>query len=151
MWGQVKGHVLMFNKNNIMKNVWNILTHPFIISLLFCVLIISGQSRAWLYIFLLFLGLPYLTFHSIIGLIGLLLVLLTMVITDRSFKYIVGFLGAISMAISIISFFIQSGGSYNYNTFRELVPLCLLIVYGVLLSSFIVMNLSRIYNERKPT
>lgn len=123
-----------------MKSVMQVFIHPVTISLLYCFLIISGESSAVFYFFALLLGFAHGVFHSIIGVIGIIL-LLTSLVSRSNYKHLLDVIGALFMLISLIRFFTQPGADYNYNTFRESVPLILMIVFFSLLLSNLLYHL----------
>ncbi len=129
-----------------MKTVMQIFIHPVTISLLFCFLIISGESSAVFYFFALLLGFVHGVFHSIIGLVGIILLLSSMV-SKSNYKHLLDIIGAMCMLISLIRFFTQPGADYNYNTFRESVPLILMIVFLSLLLLNLLYHLLQFRNR----
>ena len=119
-----------------MKFLMQIFIHPVTISLLFCFLIISGESSAVFYFFALLLGFVHGVFHCIIGVAGIVF-LLASIVSKSNYKHLLDIIGALCMLISLIRFFTQPGADYNYNTFRESVPLILMIVF----LSLLILNL----------
>jgi len=124
-----------------MKKITSITLHPIVLLILFCGLIISGESNASFYISILMLGLPYGVMHAIIGVVGIVLLVLAIVLPKRSISSIVSLSGALCMIVSLFRFFTQPGGSYNYNTFRESVPLILILLFFLLIALFIIKHL----------
>ena len=124
-----------------MKKITSVILHPLLIALLFCGLIISGESNASFYISILMLGLPYGIMHAIIGFVGIALLVLAIALPKKNVSSIVSLLGALCLIISLFRFFSQPGGSYNYNTFREFVPLILILFFTLLITLFIIKHL----------
>src|SRR5690349_18902986 len=124
-----------------MKKITSILLHPLFIALLFCVLIISGESNAAFYLSIILLGLPYGAIHAIVGVVGIALMVIAMALPKKYIAGIVSLLGALCLFFSLFRFFTQPGGSYNYNTFREAVPFILIILFCVLNTLFIIKHL----------
>ena len=133
-----------------MKTALKILVHPLTICLLFCFLIISGEESAFFYIILLLLGLPHGVLHSILGILGILLLLSSAFLKERSVMSILRLAGALCFILSLIRFFTQPGASYNYNTLRESVPLFLLVIFSLLLLLFIIHQLRILILRGKP-
>lgn len=133
-----------------MKRIASIFLHPLFIALLFCGLIISGESSGAFYIWLLALGLPYGVPHAIIGIVGIALLVITAVIPRRKISSAIALAGCLCLMISLLRFFTQPGGSYNYNTFREAVPLALLLVFTLLVVLFIIKHLQILLNSSSP-
>lgn len=133
-----------------MKSALKILIHPVTICLLFCFLIISGEESAFFYIFVLLLGLPHGVLHSILGITGMLLLLSSGFMKERSALYILRLAGALCLILSLVRFFTQPGASYNYNTLRESVPLILLLIFAFLLLLFMINQVYLLISKRKP-
>jgi hypothetical protein len=124
-----------------MNRILLIVLHPLFIVLLFCGLIIYGEEMASFYISILMLGLPYGIMHAIVGVVGIALLVIGMILPKKTIPSIVNLLGALCLIISLYRFFTQPGASYNYNTFRALVPLILIIVFAFLITLFIIKQL----------
>jgi hypothetical protein len=97
-----------------MKTVKKILTHPLLIILVFCGIIISGEQMGGFYLL-----------------------------------YIL--LGAGCMIASLVYFFLQPNGRYNYNTFYEALPLITLVIFSVLIIVFILSNSTRLFHKTGKT
>jgi hypothetical protein len=124
-----------------MKQGINIITHPLFIIVFFCGLIISGEQMGGFYLLYILLGLPHLALHSVLGIAGIILLLAAYFNGPR--QLCVSRLVAIScMAASLVCFFMQANGSYNYNTFHETLPLALLIIFCAIAIIFITINIS---------
>ena len=117
-----------------------VLTHPFFVVLCFCCVIISGEQMGGIYLFYILLGLPHLVLHSVFGVLGIALLLITYRhhLTRTFFLRVAG---AVFMITSLLYFFLQQNGSYNYNTFHELLPVSTLIIFTVVVTIFIFKNL----------
>lgn len=123
-----------------MKKTINVISHPLLIILFFCFLIISGEESAAFYITILMRGLPYHVLQSYLGFSGIILMITGWLLQKKKGSYIVNVVGAFALLASLVIFFLQPGGSYNYNTFRELVPLLLLSLFLLLIALFISRN-----------
>jgi len=130
----------------MMSYLKKILTHPLVIILIFCGIIISGEQAGGFYLFYILLGLPHLVAHAVLGMLGIVCLLFSYynktIIT--SFLCV---LGALFMIASLLFFFLQAGGSYNYSTFHEGLPLSVLILFIVLIVLFMLNNISRLINN----
>jgi hypothetical protein len=133
-----------------MKTALKILIHPITICLLFCFLIISGESTGFFYIFLLLLGLPHGVLHSMLGIAGIGLLLSSIAMKESNRLYIIRLAGALCLILSLVRFFTQPGASYNYNTLRASVPLSLLIIFSLLLLLFMLNQVYMLVSKRKP-
>lgn len=122
-----------------------VLTHPFFVVLCFCCVIISGEQMGGIYLFYILLGLPHLVLHSVFGVLGIALLLIAYRHhLKRTFFLRVA--GAVFMIASLLYFFLQQNGSYNYNTFHELLPVSTLIIFTVVVTIFIFKNLFVTFN-----
>lgn len=122
-----------------MKRLKIIITHPLLIILLFCGIIISGEEMGGFYLLYILLGLPHFAIHSILGMLGILCLMLSYYI-KKSKGYLFNIFGAGCMIGSLIYFFIQPNASYNYGTFHETLPIITLCVFGMLIVFFIISN-----------
>lgn len=132
-----------------MQLIKRILTHPGIVCILFCFIIISGESTGYFYLTLLMLGLSHGLLHSILGIGGLLLIAFGSLKKNSASNVVIRLLGSVCLLLSLIRFFTQPGGSYNYNTFREGVPLILLIVFCIVLVVFIFNQCHLLLHKRE--
>lgn len=131
-----------------MKAITRVLFHPITICFLFCFLLISGELNAAFYIFILLLGLPHGVLHSLLGIIGIILMMSSLFIQRKQQVYSLRIFGAVCFLLSLIRFFTQPGGSYNYPTFHQSVPLIILSVFLVLLMLSIISYSRRLMNLR---
>lgn len=130
-----------------------VLTHPFFVVLCFCCVIISGEQMGGIYLFYILLGLPHLVLHSVFGVLGIALLLIAYRhhLKRTFFLRVAGAVfmrvaGAVFMIASLLYFFLQQNGSYNYNTFHELLPVSTLIIFTVVVTIFIFKNLFVTFN-----
>ncbi|MFT4155135.1 hypothetical protein [Parafilimonas sp.] len=122
-----------------MKRLKLIITHPLLIILLFCGIIISGEEMGGFYLLYILLGLPHFVIHSILGISGIFCLMLAYYI-KKSKGYLFNIFGASCMCGSLIYFFIQPNASYNYGTFHETLPMITLCAFGALVTYFIISN-----------
>jgi len=93
------------------------------------------------YLLYILLGLPHFVLHAILGILGIICLLFTYYNKKTGMLFLRA-LGAFFMIASLLYFFLQENGSYNYNTFHEMLPLSTLIVFGILIIVFIIINIS---------
>ena len=132
-----------------MKTVKKILTHPLLIILIFCGIIISGEQMGGFYLLYILLGLPHFVVHSVLGIVGIICLLLTYY--AKQTRGLLSVIGAVCMIASLLYFFLQPNGRYNYNTFSEPLPLLTLIVFGALIVFFLVSNSTRLIHKVNKT
>ena len=128
-----------------------ILLHPVTLCLLFCFLIISGESTAYFYIVLLLMGLTAGALHSFLGVAGIAFLLSTIRLEKKKLVYWCRLFGALCLGLSLLRFFTQPRGSYNFNTFRESVPLVLIIIFALLLIFFLINLLMFLISKKEST
>jgi hypothetical protein len=131
-----------------MAHLIKIITHPLVIILLFCGIIISGEETGGFYIFYILLGLPHLVLHSVLGILGIISLLFTHYNKKIKLSFL-RVLGACCMISSLLYFFLQPNGSYNYDTFHQILPLSILIVFGILIAVFIFFNTYTLLNNKE--
>ena len=131
-----------------MAHLIKIITHPLVIILLFCGIIISGEETGGFYIFYILLGLPHFVLHSVLGILGIISLLFTHYNKKIKLSF-VRVLGACCMISSLLYFFLQPNGSYNYDTFHQILPLSILIVFGILIAVFIFFNTYTLLNNKE--
>lgn len=121
-----------------MIRLQQILSHTITVAILFCLIIISGQSTGFFYLTLLMLGLTHVLLHSVLGIGGLILLLLSGGKKASPVKAYIGLSGAVCLVLSLVRFFTQPGGGYNYPTFHQFVPLLTLTLFFVSLIFFVL-------------
>ncbi len=132
-----------------MKKMVRILTHPILLILSFCFLIISGEAMGGFFLIYLLFGLPHGGLHSILGFAGIALLIIALYSSKHNHKSeVLQITGALCFAGSLICFFTQPGASYNYDTFYQTVPLSTIILFTVLLLFFVAVNIHRIIKLR---
>jgi hypothetical protein len=137
--------VIEYNMNRIKK----VISHPLLIVFLFSLIAISGEQMGGLYLFYLLLGLPHLIIHSVLGLVGICFLLFSSYNTGKTSASIFNLLGACCMIGSLLFFFLQPEGSYNYNTFYEIFTLTTLILFGAFIAIFIIQNLISLFHIKQ--
>ena len=124
---------------HIVKQLMKIITQPVFITLLFCMLIISGEQTGGFYLFYILLGLPHFVLHSVFACAGITCLLVSYNKKDK-ITTLLRVSGALLMIASLLYFFLQPNGGYNNNTFHEILPLSMLILFSILISVFIGKN-----------
>lgn len=138
------GHVINFFVVNKIKKV---ITNPLVIIFFFCFIIISGEEMGGFYMFYIFLGLPHFVLHSLFGLTGVVCLLFTFY--SRATRIFLNLIGAFCMVISLISFFLQPNGKYNYQTFYSGLPLTTIAVFACVIILFIYFNVTALLGKNK--
>ena len=124
-----------------MVRLKHIFSHSITVAVLFCVIIISGQSTGFFYLTLLMLGLTHALLHSVLGIAGLILVFLSGGNKQTPVKAYIGLSGVVCMILSLVRFFTQPEGSYNYPTFHQFLPLLMLSLFFVAFLLFVLKQL----------
>ena len=124
-----------------MQTIKGLFMHPITVCILFCSLVISGESNGGFYIFILLLGLPHGVLHSLLGMTGILLLISSFYPKRLNLVATLRLISSICFVSSLVRFFTQPGGSYDYPTFHQFVPLTILIVFVVSLISFVFKQL----------
>ena len=131
-----------------MKKI-KILTHPYTVILSLFIILINGEGFGGFFILYLLFGLPYAVIHSLLALLGVVL-LLTNYSKYRGKKedlpnYAIEIIGVVLLILSIFIFFYRDKQHYNYGTFVQLVPVITLILFAIIALSSIVVNVISIY------
>ena len=134
-----------------MLQLKRILEYPITVCFLFCFIIISGESTGYFYLTLLMLGLSHLLLHSVLGIGGLLFILFSIYKKNNRYVSIFGLLGGACLLLSLVIFFLQPGGSYNYPTFRQFVPLTVLILFTLSFLFFILKHFQYLSLKSHPS
>ncbi len=140
---EATGHVINNFKCDEMEKIMKLLVHPYVVMILFCALLISGEQMGGFYLFYIMLGLPHLVLHALLGLAGILALLIAGALPRTRTSNILNIAGICCMAASLIRFFTQPGASYNYQTFHLVLPMILLAVFAVLAALVLLFNLQQ--------
>lgn len=118
----------------------------------FLLIIVSGESFANIYLFYIVLALPHTGIHSILGVLGIGILIFNYAKYKNNFSYqiepILNITGALFLIGSLFSFFYNDVEHYNYGTFKETVPLVILILFLLIVLIFITKNFVKISNRR---
>jgi len=93
------------------------------------------------YLFYVLLGLPHFTLHSVLGITGILMLFISVVTHKKRLSAVLNIAGLICLAGSLVRFFSQPGGSYNYQTFQSLWPYVMMLIFAVVAIIFVVWNI----------
>ncbi len=133
-----------------MQLIRRILFHPATVCVLFCFIIISGESTGYFYLILLMLGLSHGLLHSILGIAGIIFLLMTINRRETTLVSVLNLLGSICFILSLFRFFTQPGASYNYPTFHQSVPLVVMILFLIVLTVFTLYQVKNLITQRLP-
>lgn len=142
------GHVI---KQIFMKAI-KVITNSYTLIISFLIIIISGQHLGGFYIIYLLIALPYFGIHSILALVGIILLLIIYHNKkNRCFiiRPLINLVSVLMLIASIYMFFYNDKEHYNYGTFYQLVPQITLIVFSFIALSFIVRNIVSVFKSSK--
>lgn len=132
-----------------------IITHPFLVLLSFMFIIICGQQFVGFYLLYILLALPHGGIHSILAILGIGIIIFTYAKYKNYFDYqiesILNISGALLLISSLVIFFYNDVEHYNYGTFKESVPLIILILFLIIVLMFIIRNFIKIRTRRTAT
>ena len=122
----------------------NIFTHPITQVFSFCIILISGPYIGGPYIFFLYHAAQEGIAFAIIGLLGIILCLASMLVYKSGLQ----FAGTLIMLLSLIIFFWSARWHNSSGTFNEPLPLVTILLF-IIIS---VLTISRIVNiQRRKT
>jgi len=126
-----------------------ILIHPYTVIISFFVILINGEGWGGVFLLYLLFGLPYGAIHSLLALFGIVLLLVNYHgykrRKDTVLQCLIEIIGVIFLILSLFIFFFNDKQHYNYGTFYQLVPVIMLILFGIISLSSIVSNILTIY------
>lgn len=130
----------------------NIVTHPILVLILFCGILISGEHFGGFYLIYILMALPYGGNHAILALSGVALVLFSYVKYKRQSKFffdpLLNILGVFSLFLSLLVFFYNTW-NYNDGTFRQTTPIISLTLFCIISLGFLVRSVIA-YAKSKP-
>jgi hypothetical protein len=121
-----------------------VLGDPRMVSFLFCLIIVSGESFGGVFLMYLLLALPAFSIHSVLGVAGLITINLKSKSGSRTEWLIL--LGVLFMLSSICSFFLTDKQNYNRLTFVQVVPL---VSISLFLLSILFLFISVWHHKRR--
>jgi hypothetical protein len=129
----------------------NIIRHPYTVVITFLFIMISGQHLGGFYFLYLLLALPHFSVHSLLGTLGVILLLIIHLRSKKNkvthLKSMGNIFCLILMLLSLFFFFYNDKEHYNYGTFYQLVPQISLILFSIVAFSFVVFNLIILYRH----
>jgi hypothetical protein len=129
-----------------------LIAHPYTVITTFLLIIISGRSISSIYALYILLGLTGLAVHAVVAVCGILILIINYQKYRGServvLKPIFNLIGALALALSLFLFFYNDKSNYNIGTFYELVPRILMGVFGIVLVTFLIDNISSILKIR---
>lgn len=131
-----------------------VITNSYTLIISFFIIIISGQHLGGFYIIYLLIALPYFGIHSILALVGIILLLI--IYHTKKNKYfrirpLINLVSVLMLIASIYMFFYNDKEHYNYGTFYQLVPQITLIVFSIIALSFIIQNIMSVFKSSTTT
>lgn len=128
-----------------------IITHPYLLTISFCFILISGQHLGGFYLMYILMALPHGGIHALLAIAGIVILLMSHNYFKREKKYVIepilNIIGAACLVLSLFFFFYNDRQGYNYGTFEQLVPQITLALFGILTIGFIVNNLIKSGNK----
>ncbi len=136
----------------IIMKALKIITHPYTLIVSFGLIMISGEHLGGFYALYLLLALYYGGIHSLLGLAGVVLLIVSRNVNTRSkhsgLPIILNIGGALFMILSLLVFFYRDKDGYNYGTFAQAVPLISLSLFSIIVLLFIAKNLRRSFGRK---
>ncbi len=115
-------------------------------------ILISGESFGGFYLLYLLLALPNGGIHAILALLGIVLLLFSYHKFKRKKSYwmepVINIIGAMLLVLSLFFFFFNDQG-YNDSTFHQALPLTTIIIFSLLIISFLADNIFRRLEKEK--
>lgn len=122
--------------------LFKIITHPVLLTISFCFIVISGEKLSWFYGLIVLIGLALLSLHSILGTLGMLvLLILPSASLSSKIKHSIYLLGACLLILSLVAFFVNDTAHYNWGTFDDATSRFTLTLFGVLWILFTTKHL----------
>lgn len=130
-----------------------LITHPYTLIISFLFILISGEHLGGFYAFYLLLALPSAGIHSLLAFAGIILLIVNHyqrnggVFSSKAWAVV----GAFLLLASLMVFFLQEGGQYNWGTFFQLIPLLTIAIFVILFIMFILelLILRKLGNKRE--
>lgn len=129
----------------------NILTHPVLVIISFCLILVSGEHFGGFYLLYILMAIPHGGIHAVLALIGSGLVLFSYAKYNRQSKVFIelllNILGVFGLYASLWLFFYNSW-DYNDGTFRQTVPLISFALFGAVSLGFLIGGIARFANAK---
>jgi hypothetical protein len=129
--------------------VIKIITHPYTVIISLFIILINGEGWGGFFVLYLLFGLPYAVIHSLLALLGVVLLLVNYYKykgkKEGLSNYVIEIIGVFLLMLSIFIFFYTDKQHYNYGTFYQLVPVITLILFTIIALSSIIVNIISVY------
>lgn len=123
----------------------NIITHPILVLVLFCGILISGEHFGGFYLMYILMALPHGGIHALIALLGIGLILLCYGMYKRKSQFaidpLLNVLGVFSLYISLWLFFYNTW-DYNEATFHQTIPVIILTLFIMISLAFLIRSIA---------
>lgn len=116
--------------------------HPVALVIVYLLLIISGDNFGGIYLLYLVLSLPHAVPYAVLAGLGIAGVVIAFNIHSKAMLFIKPLLYLVGIALMIFSLVLFFETGYNWNTFRETVPLSTFILFGICSICFLIRTLS---------
>ena len=130
-----------------MKTI-KIITHPLSLIISFLLILVSGEHVGAFYLLYILLALPHGSIHSLLAVVGIAILLFSNYKYKMDFKYLIepllNILGTTLLFLSVFLFFYNDKDHYNSSTFYQILPMISLVVFALLITSFLIKNLSKL-------
>ncbi|MDB5277938.1 MAG: hypothetical protein JWR61_2893 [Ferruginibacter sp.] len=120
------------------------ITHPVTLIICFLFIIISGEASGGFYFMYIMIALPHGAIHSILAVLAIITLLFSAIKYHGAYtnlaEPILNFAGIALMLLSLYLFFAKDVEHYNYPTFYQIVPISMLVVFGIVTICSLVFN-----------
>lgn len=123
--------------------------HPYTVIISFFIILINGEGFGGFLLLYLLFGLPYGAIHSLLAVLGIVLLLFNYykygMKKESVLQCVIEIIGVFLLIFSLFLFFYNDKQHYNYGTFYHLVPIIMLILFGIISLFSISSNIFTIY------
>lgn len=128
------------------------ISHPVTLISSFSIIMISGEHLGGFYALYILLGLYGAAVHSLLGVAGVAILLISYYKFKRKNQYLIepllNLIGLVLLILSLYLFFYNDKSHYNYGTFYQTVPLISLSLFGLLALCFFIDNVRRSVSKK---
>lgn len=107
----------------------------------YCLILISGYSFGGFYSFYILLGLRYGALHSLLAVMGILVIVISRYRLKTSqpgpTDLVLNFAGVGLLYLALFCFFFKDDSGYNLQTFYQLIPLLSIILFLIISVAFL--------------
>ena len=132
--------------------IFKIIAHHYSLIICFLAILISGQHLGGFYIFYLLLALPYGGIHSILAILGIIVLLTSYRLfgcNEKNLGQVLNFVGVSLLFGSLYYFFWNDKQHYNWGTFEQVIPMLTIIITGFVALCFLLRNIFGIWMSKK--